>query len=265
LVLLATTFLAVFSFAPAVGATSSPDGALAAMMLTDPLPGYAPGSVSGPLDAQTYAQYAPNAGDARSLFARDRGQPGFAAVIRTWQDASGHNQVRELALCFHQTAEAGSTASAYERVLSDGAAGSERNGNSFTVDGLPEARGYLIAATAPNSSVVTDELQVVVIRVQQYLFLLETDAQAGPANPRPVPSGTAATLAERQFPAIPGALSASEREASPAPAPTAHATNPMWLALAAVIAVLAVLAVLTLGMTRVTRAERPHPHRRHSH
>lgn len=228
------------------------EAALARIMLTQPLPGYSHGGDYGPLTESTYARYAPSPAQARTVFRHDAGEPGFAGVIRTWQDRSGRNQVRELALHFHSIAEARGTDTAYQHVLTGTRTGSGGS-NSFTVDGIASARGYLISATAPGSSRVTDQLQVVLMRVRDYLVLLETDVQPGSANPHPIPSGTAATLAERQYPAIPGAL------ALPTPSPQAanHSLSTTWLAVAAVVGVVAVAGAFALGVNRVGRAHRP--------
>ncbi len=107
---------------------------------------------------------------------------------------------------------------------------------------------------------MTDQLQVVLIQVHKYLMLLETDVQPGVANPHPIPSGTAASLAERQYPAIPGALALP----SPLPKGAGHSVSTTWLALAAVVAVVALAGVLALRITHVSRPHQPGGPRHHA-
>jgi hypothetical protein len=239
------------------GPISGADVALARIMLSDPRRGFGPGTDFGPLNAGLYARYAPDPTHARATFDHDSAESGFAGDVRTWQDASGHNQIRELALRFHAGHEATATTIAYEGVLSGRSTGAGGTaGNRFIVPGISAARGYLLTVTGSDDRTITDELQVVLIQVREYVVLIETDVQPGNGNPHPIPSGTVTTLAERQYPAIPGALAVT----SPASPGAAHSLSTTWLALAAVIGVVAVAGVFAVGVNRT----RP-SHRRGAH
>jgi len=208
-------------------------------MINQPLVGYVRGTDYGSMDATTYAQFAPDASQAERQYQRESQEPGFAAVIHTWQDSKGKNEVRELAFHFDQAQQATATVLEYERVLSAGG-----GHNRFSVPGVTGAAGFLIAVTGPSSSQVTDQLQIVVMHFGDYAFLIETDVQPGPSNSKPIQSGTVVDLAEHQYSRLPGAARAST---APSPGGTGTPTK-TWLPLISVLAVLAVAAAVFFGI-----------------
>jgi hypothetical protein len=232
----------------ASSATTTPGEMLRQAMLQSTLAGFRAGPANGPLDAASYVAYAPDPAQAEEQFQQEASQPGFAAEIRTWQDATGLNTVLDLAFHFQDPARAEATASSYEALLSNGSPGS----GTFSVPGVPDARGYDISVTAASSTVVTNRLEIVVLHVGAFVALVETNVVADPADTSPITSGTVVPLAGDQYRLL---LTAAATD------PDSQGSN--WQGTLAIVVFIliagAALTLLLLALARVVAERRGRP------
>jgi hypothetical protein len=201
------------SFTPAVGATmrsaagpstiTKADTELDSLMLATPLPGLTsftlvgPGATNGPLSAQTLGSYSSNPHQVEQLFDQYSSESGFAGWIKTWQDSTGSSQVVEIAIRFHQSAEASTNASAFVSTLSKGLSG----GTRAKVSSIPGANAFTIDEPSTTSGTLTipaQQVQAVVFSSGNYLIALHTDSPSGPGA-HPIAAGTAIALALQQY------------------------------------------------------------------
>jgi|GEM_PF-6329370 len=157
------------------------------LLPADPVPGYVPGNVNGPLDAAALVSYAPDPAQARAAFERAASAPGFAAAIRTWQDPTHRDRVLDLALHFATVHDAATALADYVAVLSAGATA----GSTFSIPAAPGARGFLLDVVPSG-----EQLEIVVLQVGASMAVVETDV---PAGAPPVPAETAVRLAVTQY------------------------------------------------------------------
>jgi len=200
-------------FTPAAGATmrsaagpstiTKADNELDALMLATPLPGLTsftlvgPGATNGPLSAQTLGSYSSNPHQVEELFDQYSSESGFAGWIKTWQDGAGSSQVVEIAIRFHQSAEASTNASAFVTTLSKGLSGGTRT----KVSSIPGADSFIIDEPSSTSGTLTipaQQVQAVVFSSGNYLIALHTDSPSGPGA-HPIAAGTAVALALQQY------------------------------------------------------------------
>ena len=137
-------------------------------MLAAPLPGLVdfslvgPGATNGVLTAQTMASYSDDPTQVEHLFDQYSAESGFAGWIKTWQDRTGTDQVVEIAIRFHDTAEASTNSAAFVTTLAKGL--TERNADR-RFRAFPDASAFSInepATTSGSVSVPAQQVQAVV-------------------------------------------------------------------------------------------------------
>jgi Protein of unknown function (DUF2510) len=177
--------------------------ALDHMMLSVPLPGLSnlapvgPGATNGVLTAQTLGSYSSDPSQVEKLFDRYKAQPGFAGWIKTFADKTGTEQVVEIAIRFHDAAEAQQNAAAFVSTLQKGLS----NGTRTEVASIPGAAAFTIneaSATSGTISIPAQQVQAVVFSDADYFVALHTDSPDGPGA-HPIAAGTAASLALQQY------------------------------------------------------------------
>jgi hypothetical protein len=201
---------------------------LESVMLGVPLPGLVdfvlvgPGATNGVLTAQTLGSYSTDPTQTEQEFDQYSSQSGFAGWIKTWQDASGTNQLVEIAIRFHDAGEASSNAAAFVTALSRGLA----NGTRASVPSIRGAAAFIIdepASKSGNSSIPAQQVQAVVFSDANYFVALHSDSPNGPGT-HPIAVGTVVALALQQYQNLSSVLPKPPAK-STAPAPTKSTSN----------------------------------------
>jgi Protein of unknown function (DUF2510) len=184
-------------------ASTAADAALESVMLAAPLPGLTsfalvgPGATNGVLTAQTLGSYSNDPSRVEDLYNQYSAESGFAGWIKTWQDATGTNQVVEIALRFHDAQEATTNSAAFASTLAKGLQG----GAPSPVASIPGASSFTInepETTSGTTVVPAQQVQAVVFADGDYLIALHTDSPTGPDS-QPIAPGTAVALGLQQY------------------------------------------------------------------
>src|ERR1700722_5063414 len=190
-------------------ATTVPDLAtqadlnLESVMLAEPLPGLTgftlvgPGATNGVLTSDTLASYSNHPAEVEHLFDQYSAESGFAGWIKTWQNHGASDVVVEIAIRFHDSAEAATNAGSFVSTLSQGIAG----GPKTVVSSIPGAIAFSInesTITSGTTVVPAQQVQAVVYSDGDYLVALHTDSLTASGD-RPIAEGTGVALALQQY------------------------------------------------------------------
>jgi len=233
-------------------------------MLAAPLPGLVdftlvgPGATNGVLTGQTMASYSDDPDQVEQLFDQYSSESGFAGWIKTWQDHTGTDRVVEIAIRFHDSAEASTNAAAFVTTLSKGQPGGTRT----EPPSIPGASAFSIdqpATTSGNVSIPAQQVQAVVYADADYLVVIHTDSSIA-AGSHPIADGTGMALALQQYQDLIASVAPpGHANAAPSKAKTStngdSATRTVGIVLLGAVAlVVAAFAILTWRRRRTTTA-----------
>jgi Protein of unknown function (DUF2510) len=229
---------------------------LESVMLAVPLPGLTgfslvgPGATNGVLTSETLGSYSNNPAEVEHLFDQYSSESGFAGWIKTWQNHGASDAVVEIAIRFHDSAEATTNAGAFVSTLSQGISGGTRT----NVSSIPGAIGFSInesAITSGTTVVPAQQVQAIVFSDGDYFVALHTDSLTGSGD-QSIAQGTADALALQQYQYLAPLV-------NPPQAPNSHSAphgSGGSSALIVGIALLGAVALVIIGFAVLSRRRR---------
>jgi len=203
------------------------------------------------LTAQTLGSYSNDPSQVEKLFDQYSAQSGFAGWIKTFEDKTGTAQLVEIAIRFHDSAEAQQNATAFVSTLSKGLS----NGTRSDIASIPGAVSFVVdesATTSGTISIPAQQVQAVVFSDADYFVAIHTDSPNGSGS-HPIASGTAVALALAQYqhlsPVVRGAHSSPVKTRTGSASGSTARTVGLAM-LGAVVIAIAVVAVLNLRHRR---------------
>jgi hypothetical protein len=149
------------------------------------------------LTSETLGSYSSNPSVVEHLFDQYSAESGFAGWIKTWQNNGASDVVVEIAIRFHDPAEAATNASSFISTLSQGISGGTRT----SVSSIPGAIAFSIdesAITSGTTVVPAQQVQAVVFSDGDYFIALHTDSLTATGD-QPIAEGTGVALALQQY------------------------------------------------------------------
>lgn len=231
---------------PAGGSASrsSAVGGIEHLVLPSALPGMAvapPGPENGPLQAGSFASFAPDPAAVMRSFVALSTKPGFSSWERAWYGRNG--DVLEVLLRFPASSEASHFAAGFAASVRAGSPHMEH----LSVPGVPGAFGASITLPVLGAGQAPGRLQVVVLTDGPYASEVTTGTSLASSNTSPIPSGAVVGLARRQYALLQEAIRRSAPKKGGLPAVLLYGA----IALVAVLALAG--ATLRMSITRRSR------------
>lgn len=215
---------------PGVGSSHRPT-ALGSVVLAAIGFGYTV-TAEGPLDASHFPAGSPSAAAAAGALSALGSTIG--SYQRSWQDATGSNEVQDLVVRFPTEAGAGAFIGAARRAIEHG-----ETVNSAPLPSIPGAQRTTYFASTPRAGVG----QTITMRTGNYAAVLSF-VSAASGNPAPITAAAAERVAKAQDAALASVVAMAGQGA--AKVPRGGSSNVGW-------AVLAVVALASATVTLVVR------------